>query len=109
LAGGFVGAPSDETGPVPETIARDVVVPHLSHESRLERLPFAATFGAPAARTSRRLAGESGCAAQLFELPRQPWPFSCRNTGRETDVMEPALRVIEPEEQRTDFALPGGI
>jgi hypothetical protein len=40
LARGFVGPPADEFRSMAEAIAADVIVAHLRHEDRPQRLPF---------------------------------------------------------------------
>src|SRR4029077_8863264 len=55
----LVRPPAYEARAVTEAAAREMVVADLDHELRLERLPLAGALGRPAARTARRVAGES--------------------------------------------------
>src|SRR3954468_11109945 len=63
----LVGAPAQKFGAVPEAIPGDVIEADLDHQLRTQRLPLAAAFGTPAARTAGRLAGKSGRLAQRFQ------------------------------------------
>jgi len=60
---------------MPEAVSGNMVKANLDDQFRSDRFPFAATLGAPAARAARRLAGEAGSAAQVFELFRQHRPL----------------------------------
>src|SRR5215510_12030326 len=64
----LVWTKTNELRSVTEAVAGDMIVAHLDNEIRLYRLPFAAAFGAPPARTAGRFAGESGRRYQRFEF-----------------------------------------
>src|ERR1700704_1464524 len=96
----FVGPPAQQARAVAETVAREVVVADLDHELRLERHPFAGTFGRPAAPAARLVAGEAGLPDQLFELFGQRRLFARLDGGGEADMGEQGRPVIEPEQQR---------
>src|SRR5262245_11579114 len=79
-----------------------VVVFHLGHQLRLERLPFRRTLRAPAARASGRVAGESGRLHELLELRNERATIVRRDPRRESDVVEESRLVVEAEQERPD-------
>ena|SRR5436190_6419224 len=56
----FVRAPANNLCPVPETLTGEMIVGNFNDNFGVDRFPFAASLGAPAARPARRVAGESG-------------------------------------------------
>src|SRR5262245_1686603 len=102
LLGVLVGAKADELRPVTEAVAGDMIVAHLDDELRFDRLPFSAPFGAPTARTARGFAGETRRGYERFEFPGQRRPLRIGDGGGETHMVEPAVFVVEPEQQRAD-------
>src|SRR5258705_7772819 len=77
----------------------------LDHKLGLQRLPFARALGRPAAWPARRVAGEAGRRDEVLELGGQrrlllPW-----DARGEADMMQQAVIVIEPEQQRADHRL----
>src|ERR1700722_906470 len=98
----LVRAPAQQARAMPETLAGKVVVAHLDHKLRLERLPFARALGRPAARTARRVAGETRRRDQSFQLLGQRRLVLALDARTEADVMQQALPVVQPEQQRAD-------
>lgn len=60
LARRFVGTPTHDFRAVPKTSAGKMIVGDFDNDFRIDRFPFAAAFGTPAARTAGRVAGETG-------------------------------------------------
>jgi hypothetical protein len=85
---------------VAKAVAREVVVAHLHDQSRLDRLPLRRALGAPAAGPARGAAGEAGRLDQRLELRQERHAGGGREAGREADVMEQPIRVVEPEQER---------
>src|SRR3546814_11662834 len=81
----LVRAPAQQAGSVPESIARDLVVGHFDDELRLQRLPLAASLGAPAAGAAGRTAREAGRRDQRLESLRQLRSIGAGNGGGEAD------------------------
>ena len=75
-----------------------VIEAHLHYEFGSQRFPFAASFGAPTARTPWRLAGEAGRLAQSFEALREPAPFKVTDRRSVADVVQFALLLVKPEQ-----------
>src|SRR5690348_18388469 len=73
LARRLVGPPAQELRAVTKAIAGKMVVADFDHKLRLERLPFGRALRRPAARATRRIAGESRRRDQLLELLGQRW------------------------------------
>src|SRR5438105_3519648 len=87
---------------MPKALAGEVIVADFDHEFRLERHPFGGTLRRPAARTARRIAGKARRThqrLQLFGERRLVLTFDRRG---EPDMIEPAVAVIETEQQRAD-------
>ena len=59
----LIWTPAHQLRSMAKSIAGDMVEPHLNDEFGSQRLPFPASFGAPAARTARGFSGEAGCLA----------------------------------------------
>src|ERR1700740_1990279 len=59
ILGLFIGPPAEKFCSVAETPASEMIELHLSHQPGIERLPFCRALRAPAARASRRAAGET--------------------------------------------------
>src|SRR5687768_5392388 len=91
----LVRPPAHEPRAVPEPLAAEMVVADLDHESGLERLPFPRAFGGPAARSTRRVAGETRRRDQLYELFRQRLLLRRLDGRREADMVQQAFIVIE--------------
>ena len=92
-----------------EAIAGDVIVSHFGNELRLQRLPFLGAFGGPAARAARRISGEPGPTAQGFELLGERGANVVGDAGRESDMMENTIVIVETEKQRADERAVGRI
>ena len=84
-----------------EPAAADMIVAHLDHEFRPQRLPFSGTLGAPPAGAARRVAGESGRLDKAFELPGQRLAVEVVQCRGKPDVIELAFAVVEAEQQGT--------
>src|SRR5262245_2344400 len=103
LARGLVGTEANELGAVAKAVAADLVVADLDHELRLHRAPLFGAFGAPPAWSSRRLAGEARRRDEGLELRRQRRAVLVGDGRGETDMVELAVSVVEPEQQRADL------
>src|SRR6476620_2368650 len=86
-----------------EAVAGDLVVAHLDHELRLQRLPLFGAFGAPAAWSSRRLAGKARRRDAGLELRGQRRAVLVGDGCGEADMIELAGIVVEPEQQRANL------
>src|SRR5689334_716728 len=89
-----------------ETAAGEVVVLHLRHQRRPQRLPLGRTLRAPAARSARRAAGEPRRLDQRLDELGDPLPILLAKARGEPDMVEEPLVVIEPEQQRADELAP---
>src|SRR5262245_12685289 len=81
-----------------------MVVADLDHERWLQRLPFRRSLGRPAARSTRRAAGEAGLADQLLPLLCERRLVLVRDVRCETNMVQQAL-VIQSKQQRADHLL----
>ena len=81
-----------------EPVARHMVVSDLDDQLRLERLPFAAAFRAPAAGPAGGLAGETRPRLQRAKLSGQRLPLVIGDCRGEADVIQEAFRVVETEQ-----------
>src|SRR5687767_11524311 len=102
LARRLVRAPAHEFGAVAKPSAGLMVVLHLDHQLWRQWLPLGRSFGAPAAWTAGGLAGKSRLSDQLFDLRGQSFPVFIPDARPEADVVEQALVVVKPEQQRAD-------
>jgi len=80
-----------------KAVTSDMVEPDLNDEFRPQRLPFPASFGAPAAGTTRRFSGEAGRLAKSLKPLSQAWTLFIGEGSGEADMVESALGIIEPE------------
>ena len=98
-----------------EAVALQVIVLHLAHALDAHRFPREVLAGAPAALAAgharRVLAGARPVAprmrpqrvlAQRFQLGREAAPHVGGEGGRDADVVQRAVGVEEPEQQRAD-------
>jgi len=76
-----------------------MIVAHLDDQARLDRLPFARAFGAPAARSAGRLAGEAGAASDRLEAVREIRLVLGRERRGEADMVELAVGAVETDQQ----------
>src|SRR5438445_1409814 len=83
----FVFSPSNDFCAVTKTVAREMIVGYFHHDFRIDRLPFAATLGAPAARTAGGVSGKTRWFTQYFEFFRQSALVSRLKSGSEPNVM----------------------
>ena len=104
LAWRFVRPPPNETGPVAEPTAADMIVANLHDEFRSQRLPLAGALGTPPAGAARCVAGEAGRHDKPFELPGQRLAVEVVQCRGKPDVVELAFAVVEAEQQRPDQA-----
>src|SRR5690606_28523487 len=102
LARRLVRPPAPKGRAVPEPVARNLIVAHFRDQRMSERFPLACALCRPAARATRRTAGEARRAFEFLEFLRECRPFGVWNRRRKTDVMKFALPVEEPEQKRTD-------
>jgi hypothetical protein len=103
LSGGLIGAPAQKHGAMPEAIAGDLIVAHFDDHLRPQWLPFGGALGVPSARTSRCRTGEAGRQDQPLQPLCQRLPIEMMECRGKADVIEPALIVIEPEQQGPDL------
>ena len=64
--------PPQELGSMPEAPSREMIELHFDHELGLYGFPLRGAFGAPAARSSRRLAGKTWRLDHALQFLRQP-------------------------------------
>ena len=83
-----------------ELFSAEMIKTDLYDEHRLERLPFTRARGGPAAGPARRVAGETGRRDQAFQLSREFRLFRPLDGRGETEVIEAALVIVQPEQQR---------
>jgi hypothetical protein len=82
IGAGLVGTPAQQLRAVAGAVTSDVVKSHFNHEFGPHRLPGPATFGAPAAGSARRFAGESRRLPQRFQPPGQRGSFLVAGSSR---------------------------
>src|SRR3546814_14988827 len=99
----LVRAPAQQAGSVPESIARDLVVGHFDDELRLQRLPLAASLGAPAAGAAGRTAREAGRRDQRLESLRQLPPIGSGNGGGAAHMLELYRGILKTQAQRPNL------
>src|SRR2546423_14838693 len=83
----FVFSPPNDSCAVTKTVAGEMIVRHFHHYFRIDRLPFAAAFGAPPTRAARGVSGETRWFAQGLEFLRQRALVRGLESGSEPDVM----------------------
>jgi hypothetical protein len=89
---------------MPETVACHVVESHLDYKLGPKWLPFAAALGTPPTRTARCFARESRRAAKLLQFSCQNGAVRVRYRGRKADVVELAISIVKPQQQRPDLS-----
>ena len=81
-----------------------MVILHFDDELRIERFPFAGALRAPPTRPARRLAGKAAALlnrlAKLLDPRCQIFALLLSERRTETDVMQQAVIVVEPQQQR---------
>src|SRR4051812_20681303 len=77
-----------------------MVVLHFDDQLRLQRLPLGAALRAPAARTARRAARETRWLNQRLDDPRDLLTIRALEARRESNMMQEAVVVIKPQQQR---------
>src|SRR4029077_16363923 len=97
-----VRPPAQQARTVTEAPAREMVVANLDHELRLERLPLAGALRRPAARTTRRVAGESRGRDQNLQFFGERRLVLALDRGGEADVMQQPVLIVEAKQQRAD-------
>src|SRR5580700_6356003 len=83
----LVRAPSYKAGAVPKAVAGDMIITHLDHEFRFQRLPFGGSFVAPSAGSAWGVAGKSRRRNEFFQTLGQGGLFGLRQRGGEPDMM----------------------
>src|SRR5437667_50739 len=102
----FVRPPADEARAVPEAVLLQLVVAHLADELRLDRVPVELLAPRPAALASRdSVAADRTGRPQLRQLLLELAPHRRRKAGAVADEVEPALSVVEAEQERRDPTL----
>src|SRR3954447_10089043 len=79
---------------VPESAAGEMIIGDFDHNLRIDRLPFAGSFRAPAARPAGSIPSESRFLPERLELFREGRAFGRLKSGRKPDVMEQAIIVV---------------
>src|SRR5262249_6404107 len=117
VRGGLVGPPAQEGGRVTEAASLQMIVLHLADAFDAKRLPREGLAGIPAAPRARhalvlvrgarpllpRVPLERS-GAQRRELAGEGAPLRHRERGRDADVLEVAVLVVQAEQQRADDA-----
>src|SRR5687768_14440565 len=86
-----------------------MIVTDFGDERVAQRLPIGGTVVAPPARSARRLSGEARRLDQRLE-PRRQRVFLARRQGRsEADMVQPALVIVQAEQEGSDRAAGRGI
>ena len=82
-----------------------MVIGNFNNEFRFHRLPFRRSFGRPPAAAAWRVSGEAAVVHDGLKLIRQS-RLRCRlEPGREPDMVQLALFIIEAQQERAyDFA-----
>src|SRR5690606_14763221 len=112
VAGLLVGAPANECGAVPEAIPLQMIVLHLADALEPKRLPRKVLAGTPTAFSARRPHGlialsEPGVIllrirAERGQLASQLLAPRHRKGGRDADVVQHPIIVIQSKQQRAD-------
>src|SRR2546423_8101504 len=84
----FVLSPAQNFCAVSKSAAGKMIVGDFDHDLWIDRLPFTAAFRAPAARPSRRVAGESRRFSPRLQFFCQRAAFFGFERRRETDVVK---------------------
>src|SRR6266404_9099280 len=92
-----------------EAATGNLVIADLGDERRSQRLEMASALAVPAARATRRSAGEAGRFDEGLQILGQPRPLCRRDRGRKADVIEQPLIIVESEKQRADLVHLTGI
>src|SRR5581483_3611611 len=85
-----------------KALAAEMIVADLDHKLRLQRTPLRRAFGRPAAGAARGIAGEAGLCNQRFELVGQRGLVLVLDGGGEADMVQQALVIVEPKQQRAN-------
>ena len=83
-----------------EPAVRNLVVADFNHELGAKLLPCRGLLGCPTARSAWCIAGKPGAALQRFQPLRQGGAFGSADGGGESDMIELALCVEQPEQER---------
>jgi ferritin-like metal-binding protein YciE len=102
LFGRLVGAPTQKPCAMAKALAAEMIVADFDHELRPQRLPFARTFGRPAAGAARRIAGEAGRADQRHQLFGERRLILVLDRRGEADMMQQAAGIVESQQERAD-------
>ena len=88
---------------MPEAVLLQLVVAHLADELRLDRVPVELLAARPAALASRdSVAADRAGRPQFRELLLELAANSRRETGTVPDEIEPALWIVEAEQECRD-------
>src|SRR4051794_38482948 len=93
----LVRPPAQQRGAMAEAVRGDLIIAHLDHEFRPERLPLGGAFRAPPARAARGAAGEAGRLDERFELVSEGPLFGGRQGRSEADVVQQSVVAIEAQ------------
>jgi len=81
-----------------------VIVAYFDDEPGGQRLAFSGPARAPTAGPARRTSREARRLDERLELLERAPTLRRRKAGGEADVVEEALRVVEPQQKRADDA-----
>src|SRR5579862_1738383 len=101
--------PAQELRPVTKAAAGKMVVANFAHQLRLQPLPFATAFRAPAARPAGRVAGESRATHVWLQERLEFLALRRREARREPYVIQQPVLVVKPEQKRANLASLAGI
>src|SRR5450432_819992 len=93
----LVRPPALDRGAVAKPLAAEMIVSHLDHQFRPQRIPFRRALGRPAAGAARRVAGKAGFCDQRFELRRQRRLVLLLDRRGESDMVQQAVTIVEAE------------
>src|SRR6266536_1884947 len=91
----LVRPPAQESGPMAKASAGKMIVAHLHHQLRLQRLPLAAALRAPSARAARRFAGEPCPCRTGKEYLQKSLALLAREARSEADMVEQSILAVQ--------------
>src|SRR5438874_9554441 len=99
LARSFVRAPAQESCAVSKPAAGKVIIADFHDNFWRDWLPFGGALRAPTARSSRRVAGETGWFSQSLKFFCYRAPFRGLETRDKSDVMEQSVVAVKSEQK----------
>src|SRR5579872_2427004 len=92
-----------------EALVGDVIERHFDDELGHEGFPLVRPLRAPATWSSGRSSGKTRWLDQRFELGHERLALVCGKSGREPDVMEQPVAIVQAEQERTDHFSCAGV